>query len=25
VSELAAQLKDSGREGVAVAGDYLKK
>ena len=25
VSELAAHLKDSGREGVAVAGDYLKK
>jgi len=25
VAELAAQLRDSGREGVAVAGDYLKK
>lgn len=25
VSALAAQLRDSGREGVAVAGDYLKK
>jgi PTS system mannose-specific IIA component len=25
VSDLAAQLKDSGREGVTVAGDYLKK
>lgn len=24
VAELAAQLRDSGREGVAVAGDYLK-
>jgi len=25
VSELAAQIRDSGREGVTVAGDYLKK
>ncbi len=25
VAELAAQVRDSGREGVAVAGDYLKK
>lgn len=25
VAELAAQLRDTGREGVAVAGDYLKK
>ena len=25
VTELAAQIKESGREGVAVAGDYLKK
>lgn len=25
VSELAAQIRDTGREGVAVAGDYLKK
>jgi mannose PTS system EIIA component len=25
VAELAAQIRDSGREGVAVAGDYLKK
>ena len=25
VAELAAQIRDTGREGVAVAGDYLKK
>lgn len=25
VAELAAQIRDSGREGVTVAGDYLKK
>ncbi|NVN98741.1 MAG: PTS sugar transporter [Geobacteraceae bacterium] len=25
VSELAAQIRDTGREGVTVAGDYLKK
>jgi PTS system mannose-specific IIA component len=25
VAELAAQIRDSGRDGVAVAGDYLKK
>lgn len=25
IAELATQLKDSGREGVTVAGDYLKK